>query len=169
MGVLVELVRAYLAIILTLAALAKFVHREHFVKAIASYKLLPLPLIVPFSYAVPLTEFALAVCVGSGSLVPSAEITTACLVSVFTGAVLIRLARGERGKPCGCGLGRNVRLGLDIVLRNIFLIALAIAAVGGGPAETPALVLAASILLVRTAAVAVSRRRAKAYLLAELN
>jgi hypothetical protein len=121
--------RAFLAVVLAVAAVHKLRDLRVFHAAVAGYDLLP-PRAV--ALAAPLlagAELALA----AGLLVrPHAAppaLGAAVLLLVYAGAILVNLRRGRRDIDCGCaGPGRRRPLGAGLVARNGVLAAAALAA-----------------------------------------
>jgi protein-S-isoprenylcysteine O-methyltransferase Ste14 len=59
-----------------------------------------------------------------------------CLMALFTGAIILNIARGRASIDCGCGGVRGQKLSLGLVLRNAgVMVALAVA--GTAPTSGP--------------------------------
>lgn len=93
--------RFLLAIVFTLAGLAKLHHRTEFAEAVRRYDLLPPRLVAPIAATIPLIELASGASIGVGFATSIVALLLALLLSVFAGAVAINMLRG-RDIDCGC-------------------------------------------------------------------
>lgn len=120
--------RLGLALLFAAGAWHKLSDRKRFEAAVRAYALLPdqMPWLV--SRALPVVETAVAV----GLLVPTwqqwASAAAAALLSVYTIAIVVNLARGRREIDCGCFASKSTTpLSSALVARNLGLIAAACA------------------------------------------
>jgi uncharacterized membrane protein YphA (DoxX/SURF4 family) len=103
----------------------KFYDVEAFRGAVTNYRLIPEWLATPFAWLAPLIECAAALGLLLGTIRPSAALVLIVLLGVFTGAVVINLARGRTDIDCGCfGPALRQRLSWWLLLRNGALFAL---------------------------------------------
>jgi hypothetical protein len=151
--------------LLLLAARHKFASLRAFQAVLRDYRLLPNALVAPAAWTIPLAELLIAVAwvaTWSGGVSAAAAATaTAALLAGDTLAIAVNLLRGRRYVSCGCGLtgGEAEYLSWGLVLRNVMLLALALAAtlpasareVSAGGYAVLAAALLASVLLYLTA------------------
>lgn len=108
----------------------KFYDLEAFRGAVANYRLLPESLATPFAWAAPVIESASALGLLLVPIRAPAALVLIALLAVFTGAIVINLARGRTDIDCGCfGPALRQRLSWWLLLRNGALFALLAAAV----------------------------------------
>jgi hypothetical protein len=116
-----------LAILFAASAAMKFADIPRFAAAVESYRILPAVLISPAAWIIPAIEASAAL----GLLVRAAQqraaVVLAVLVGMFTAAIAINLARGQRQIDCGC-FGPALRQTLSgwLIARNLILIVAAI-------------------------------------------
>jgi hypothetical protein len=120
--------RAGLALLLAMSAVAKLRDVAAFAGAVAGYRLLP----VSFARAAAGGFIAAELLLGAALLLPglhaAAAIGAAGLLGLYTLAIAWNLARGRRDIDCGCGgpLGRQ-RISEALVVRNALLVVAALA------------------------------------------
>lgn len=143
--------RASIALMLAAAAYHKATDLTRFRSSLAAYRLLPdraLATIAPF---VVVLETALAIGLLTPGMQPLAAATAAGLLTVYTAAIAINLARGRRNLDCGCG-APNTRQPISpgLIARNAILIAAAVAA--GAPSAARGLLWLDAVALTGTLA-----------------
>ena len=126
--VLVHVAAATLGAVLLLGGVTKLLDLPLLRAVMDDYRLLPKALLLPVSLLLPLSELA-----GGALLLPAATrgagaLLALALLCTVTAAVGINLARGRRHISCGCGGDDHVPLSHGIVLRNVALALLAVAA-----------------------------------------
>jgi uncharacterized membrane protein YphA (DoxX/SURF4 family) len=105
---------------------------DRFTAAVLRYELLPRVAARVAGRVIPFVEVVLGLLLLGDVLARPAAITAAALVSVFTIAVAVSLARGRRDS-CGCGGPLEARIGPRVLARNTLLVgALALLAIGFG-------------------------------------
>ena len=111
--------RLVLGAVFLLACVHKIVDPESFARAIANYQLVPGPLVHGLAITLPWIEFVLAMALWfvPGFRKPAAALMGLMLI-VFTGAMVINLARGL-DIACGCFTAREDPLGWGNVVRNL--------------------------------------------------
>ncbi len=105
---------------------------------ISNYRILPPALVPVASWFLPAAELALGVAL----LVPSrgSALAAAGLISLFSAAIVINLARGRTHIDCGCfQSGLRQELGWEIVWRNAVLLLMA-AYTAAFPVRPPAFI-----------------------------
>lgn len=113
--------RFVLGFVFLLASLSKLLAPDDFSRAVANYRLLPFRWGRVVAIWLPRLEFAVALCLLSGVLLPGAAAVAAALLLGFATAVAINLARGRRIE-CGCGGFATPRtIGPAFLLRNLLL------------------------------------------------
>ena len=112
------------AIFLASGAL-KLYDLEAFRSAVVNYRILPGWLETPFAWSVPAVESAAAAGLLIPMLWPWPALALLCLLSAFTLAIVINLARGRTDIDCGC-FGPALRQGLSwwLLARNGTLFAM---------------------------------------------
>jgi hypothetical protein len=123
------------SLLLSLSALHKFRTRPAFAASVAGYAILPLRSVAAVSVVIPVVELGLAFGLLWPAFQATALIGTAGLLALYAGALAFNLARGRRDIDCGCGgpMGAR-RIGVRLVVRNLFLVALSL--VAAAPAST---------------------------------
>ena len=119
--------RVVLTAVFAYAGIAKAIDPATFASQLSGYRLLPGALLTPVAYLLPMLEIACVTGLWIRSARPVAAILLAGLLAVFIAALLIAWARGL-DITCGC-FGTD-EPGIDYpltLLRNIALLALAIA------------------------------------------
>jgi hypothetical protein len=117
--------RGGLALLLGSAAWHKLRDLGAFRSALEGYRLLPEPLLGFAALALIAAEI-----VSAGALVraPTGGYAAAALLALYSLAIGVNLARGRREIDCGCfGPAARQPLSLALVLRNLVLLALALA------------------------------------------
>jgi uncharacterized membrane protein YphA (DoxX/SURF4 family) len=105
---------------------------DGFSLAVLRYDLLPPIAARAASRVIPFAEVLLGLLLIADVVARPAALAAAALVTVFTIAVAVNLARGRRDS-CGCGGPFEARIGARVLARNSLLIgALALLAVGFG-------------------------------------
>jgi Methylamine utilisation protein MauE len=103
----------------------KFYDLETFRGAVTNYRLIPEWLATPFAWVAPVVEGAAALGLLLSPIRASAALVLIALLGVFTGAIVINLARGRTDIDCGCfGPALRQRLSWWLLLRNGALFAL---------------------------------------------
>jgi len=103
----------------------KFYDLEAFRGAVTNYRLIPEWLATPFAWTAPVVESAAALGLLLSPVRVSSALVLIALLSVFTGAIAINLARGRTDIDCGCfGPALRQRLSWWLLLRNGALFAL---------------------------------------------
>jgi len=117
----------------------KFYDLEAFRGAVTNYRLIPEWLATPFAWTVPVIESAAALGLLLSPIRASAALMLIVLLSLFTGAIVINLARGRTDIDCGCfGPALRQRLSWWLLLRNgalFLLLAIALMPVGARPMD----------------------------------
>ncbi|HLK86313.1 MAG TPA: MauE/DoxX family redox-associated membrane protein [Candidatus Binataceae bacterium] len=130
----------------------KFYDLETFRGAVLNYRLLPEPLATPFAWTAPVIECAAALGLLLTPIRGSAALALIAMLTVFSGAIAINLARGRTDIDCGCfGPALRQRLSWWLLLRNAALfVLLAIALLPMGPRTMGLLDLATAIMAAAT-------------------
>jgi uncharacterized membrane protein YphA (DoxX/SURF4 family) len=103
----------------------KFYDLESFRSAVANYRILPQWLATPFAWSVPAIESGAAAGLLIGTLRPWPALALLGLLSAFTLAIVINLARGRTDIDCGCfGPALRQQLSWWLLMRNGSLFAL---------------------------------------------
>jgi hypothetical protein len=115
-----------LALIFGASGAMKLRDLEMFEASLANYQLAPMWMEKPLAYLLPIIECAGA----AGLLIASTRAGAAwmllALLTIFSGAITINLARGRTNIDCGCfGPALRQELSRWLLLRNLFLMALA--------------------------------------------
>jgi putative oxidoreductase len=98
--------RTGLAILFLFAATTKLIDPAEFAQQIANYQLVPWPVAAILAVFLPALEFCLGFSLLLGRLETGALIWAAILLIVFTGALVLAIARGL-SIDCGC-FGRSI-------------------------------------------------------------
>lgn len=121
--------RGALGLLLVSSAVHKLRDPAGFREALAGYALVPTPALAPAAALVVAAELSIGGCLwlpGAGAL---PALAAATLLGVYTSAIALNLARGRRDIDCGCAApGARRPLGTGLVVRNVGLVALALAA-----------------------------------------
>ena len=126
-------VRLGVGCLLLFAAGHKLRHMWDFRLALGAYRLLPEWAVLPMARLLALAELALGVaCLAQ---LPLGYVGAFALLSVYTVAILVNLARGRNSIDCGCG-GPPQPLSYALVLRNALLLGACVAALAE-PAPRP--------------------------------
>lgn len=127
------LISLLLALLLLSASLHKFSDRQRFSGILAAYRLLPAGLIPVLAFSIPLVEMVLGLAWLSGWQLTVVTVATAALLSGYTVAIAINLARGNVEIDCGCGFSGHKdnstgyqRLSAGLLARNGVIIAVAL-------------------------------------------
>ncbi|MGH7915717.1 MAG: MauE/DoxX family redox-associated membrane protein [Candidatus Binataceae bacterium] len=97
----------------------KFYDLEAFRSAVTNYRLIPEWLATPFAWTAPVLECVAALGLLLIPLRASAALVLIVLLGLFTGAIVINLARGRTDIDCGCfGPALRQRLSWWLLLRN---------------------------------------------------
>jgi uncharacterized membrane protein YphA (DoxX/SURF4 family) len=116
--------RVLLSAVFIQAGLQKIRYRAQLPGVISNYRILPAALVPLASWLLPPVELI----VGITLLVPSSwpALGAACLLVLFTTAIVTNLARGRTHIDCGCfQSGLRQELGWELVWRNGVLLAIA--------------------------------------------
>lgn len=124
------------ALMLVTAGAHKLSDRLRFQGILAAYQILPSALIKPFGFLIPLLEVTLGLLWLITWRTDFVSFATAALLSAYTLAIAVNLMRGRIYIDCGCsfssgkgvgGAGTTQSLSVWLVLRNLVLVALALA------------------------------------------
>ena len=115
-----------LALIFGASGVMKLRDLEMFEGSLANYQLAPSWMEKPLAYLLPIVECAAAAGLLMASTRAMAASMLLALLTIFTGAIAINLARGRTNIDCGC-FGPALRQELSgwLLLRNLFLMILA--------------------------------------------
>lgn len=156
-----------LALLFGVAAGHKLADRSRFLAVLANYELMPGRLVPLAGMAVIGAEVIAALLL----LLPPARAPgvylAAALLACYALAIAVNLLRGRTRIDCGClGFGRHDRIAWTMVLRNLALIALALAALlPASPRELvglDALTIGASVVTIAVLAATLARLGAAA-------
>lgn len=115
-----------------LAAVHKLTALGTFRAALAAYELLPGVVVAPLSIVVPVVEAVVGAMWLLGVEPLAVALSSVMLLAAYTVAIAINLLRGRVHIDCGCGMarsaGRDQQLSWALVVRNLSLIAAALAA-----------------------------------------
>lgn len=98
----IALLRGALALVLLLTGLGKALDISGFAEVVATYGVLPRPLLLPAALALTATELALSAWLASGWRLRYAGLAAAALHAMFLVWASIALARGLAIPNCGC-------------------------------------------------------------------
>ena len=131
--ILLTLTRIVLGIVFLFSATGKIRNPNYFVRAVSNYHILPKLLVKPFALCLPWVEVLLGVLLLFGYQTRIAAVISGGLFLVFFLALEINLVRGHTNIDCGCfGAGHRDRISNQLLLRDLFLMALSIfVAIGG--------------------------------------
>jgi len=124
---LAVIVRALLAFVFLRAAWHKARDLPRFQAQLRAYRLLPDALLPAGARLLVLAEIVLAVSLPAWNW-PWPPVVAGLLLAVYTGALATSLLRGMENLDCGCGGESAQAITWALVLRNGFLIALALIA-----------------------------------------
>jgi uncharacterized membrane protein YphA (DoxX/SURF4 family) len=117
--------------VLVAAGLAKLrIGPRSFARVILDYRIIPSALAIPLARALPALELLSGAALLAGVFVRPAALAGAALLVVFSSAVAVALARGQRN-DCGCGLSTGAYRAVvsrRLIFRNTFLTALLLVA-----------------------------------------
>jgi uncharacterized membrane protein len=123
--VLAWMAAAAAAVIFAASGALKFYDLEAFRGAVTNYRLIPEAFATPFAWTAPVIECAAALGLLLSPIRASAALVLIALLGVFTGAIVINLARGRTDIDCGCfGPALRQRLSWWLLVRNGALFAL---------------------------------------------
>ena len=127
----------WLMLVFAAAALSKFQAWSAWPGVVQNFRLLPRALVLPFAWALPPLEAAVALGLAVAPWRPLAAAAAAGLLVAFSVAVAINLARGRTTIDCGC-FRSDLRQALSpaLLVRNAALVAAAACLVpgsAGGP------------------------------------
>jgi hypothetical protein len=144
---------SFVGLIFVFSGGAKLPRPGQFVGVVRDFRLVPDWAAKPVAYALPCLELG----VGLGLLFDvyraASLAAAAALLSAFTFAIAVNLARGRTAISCGCfGSRGKTSLTRGLVVRNVLLVALTLAALGpdtapAAPAEKLSLIVLAGALL----------------------
>lgn len=118
---LATLGRFLIGIVLLIAAIGKWLDHEEFIKAVASYQILPYHFARPVAFAIPWIEITLGLLLITDWLTLVAASLTLGTLAVFTVAQLMAFMRGQQ-VDCHCFAGLDQeKVGLTTLLRNTIL------------------------------------------------
>jgi putative oxidoreductase len=113
-------------IVFLYASLDKIQHPGAFAQAIANYRMVPMVLLHPFAWVLPIAEAVVGLALIVGWQRRGAALLAALMTVMFIIAIASALARGL-DISCGCfdtAAGHGV--GLDLLLRDVVLLAAAL-------------------------------------------
>ncbi len=126
--------RAGLATLFTAAAWHKLSDRTRFAASLRAYELLPRALLSPIARFLPALECCIAIGLLCAPSQAPAALASMALLTGYTGAIAVNLARGRREIDCGCfASALRVPLSSWLIARNLALIgasALAVMPIG---------------------------------------
>ncbi|MBI2800892.1 MAG: DoxX family protein [Gammaproteobacteria bacterium] len=123
--VVVAIVSFALAAIFLTGAADKLKARDVFVSVVQAYGLLPIPLVVVFSFAIAVAELLIGAALLIPATWPFSQTAALGLLVIVSGAIVINLLRGRTELDCGCGgASADQPLSWGLVLRNVGLGAL---------------------------------------------
>lgn len=115
------------------AGVQKLRHSGEWRGVVASYRILPEPLVAAFSWLMPWAEVVIAAALCSGHAVSTAAVCAGGMLLMVSAAVAINLARGRSYIDCGC-FQSSLRQTLNarLLVRNgaLWVLAIVIAALG---------------------------------------
>jgi hypothetical protein len=113
------------AVILAMTSWKEITRPDDFRAAVGNYDLLPATLVAPVAYVLPFISLGAAACLTIPDYRAKSAVVAVLLLSVFTGAIAVNLARGRSGIDCGCHFGSPLpTLSGGLLMRNGLLIAL---------------------------------------------
>lgn len=133
---LFQLIAVAFCLLLTSAGVHKLGDRLRFQGILAAYQILPVSLIAPLGWIIPLLEISLGLAWIVGWRTDLVSVATAALLTAYALGMAINLMRGRTYIDCGCGLASAKasredngvqQLSVWLVYRNIVLIVLALA------------------------------------------
>ena len=114
-----------LALIFGASGVMKLRDLEMFEGSVANYQLAPSRMEKPLAYLLPIVECVAAAGLLMASTRAMAASMLLALLTIFTGAIAINLARGRTNIDCGCfGPALRQKLSGWLLLRNLFLMIL---------------------------------------------
>lgn len=120
-------------LLLLLAAVHKFSAVHQFRAVLEDYQVMPRALTTIAARLIPLIEIALGAGWLMGFKPQMIALATAALLATYTSAIALNLLRGRTHISCGCGFGsrssEDEQLSVWLVLRNSFLVAVALVAI----------------------------------------
>ncbi len=129
MGYWLLAIRLFLGAVFVVAGIAKVAHRDDFAETVRNYRLLGPRSSRLVATWIPLVEIACGLLLVLGVLLGWVSLVLSGLLLVFAGAVAINLQRG-RPMDCGCfGISHAKNISWATVVRNVLLLALAVALV----------------------------------------
>lgn len=125
-------IRSAVAFILLGAAWHKLRAPYDFWGVVAGYQILPTVLERPLTRALPFVELLIALMLFMPVFKNYTALAAICLFSLYAGAIFYNLMRGRTEIDCGCGgFSSEQRIHMGLVGRNIVIIALIAATLGG--------------------------------------
>jgi len=108
------------------ASLDKLVHPDAFAQAIANYRLVPMALLHPFAWLLPVVEAVAGIALIVGWQRRGAALLIAAMTVMFIGAIALALFRGL-DISCGCfDTAGGHGVGVDLLIRDVVLLAAAV-------------------------------------------
>ncbi len=124
--VIETMLRTSLALLFASAALHKLREPAPFARTLADYRVLPEPSVPIAAAALVIAELGLAIALLLPAARTPALLAALGLLSLYSAAIALNLARGRRHIDCGCaGPAARQSLSGGLVLRNAILIAAA--------------------------------------------
>jgi len=118
---------AVVGAVLLIGAVEKLREPESWRDALDNYRLLPRAALPPFARVLPLLEILAGALLLPLATRHAGALLALALLAMFTAAIAINLLRGRDRIDCGCG-GAHTPLSTAVVLRNVVLMGLALAA-----------------------------------------
>jgi len=104
------------------ASLDKLIHPDAFAQAIANYRLVPMALLHPFAWFLPVLEVVAGAALLVGWQRRGAALLTAAMTIMFIVAIALALLRGL-DISCGCfDTAGGHGVGVDLLIRDVFLL-----------------------------------------------
>lgn len=133
-AVLTLLVRLLLAVVFVWASIHKVIHPDEFALTVATYQILPLPLINLQAIGLPWVELLVGLTLVAGVWTRESALVTMGMNLMFIVAILLTLYRGEE-IMCGCFASAEAghQIGMDLVYRDAGLLLAGLYLVWAGP------------------------------------
>lgn len=127
MKILALVLRGFFAVLLLITAVTKLADFSGFVQIVASFDVLPAPLLVPAAWMLTLLELGLGLWLLSGWLLCGASIGLLALHSAYLLWLSAALLRGMEIQNCGCfGVYWARPLGIQTLVEEAVLLLLAV-------------------------------------------
>jgi uncharacterized membrane protein YphA (DoxX/SURF4 family) len=118
--------RLVAGVVFVYASLDKLAHPEAFAQAIANYRMVPMALLHPFAWFLPVLEIVTGVALIVGFWRRGSALLIAGMMAMFTVALAVAMARGL-DISCGCfDTAGGHAVGMDLLIRDVLLLAAAL-------------------------------------------